>query len=466
MNVIRLLKLAVRRTWGWFWRLVGLLLLLFVLQRSVYPLHIRWNAISVIVGSDKFDYVGWELNALATKLGQAAWGVHPYMSEPERSQYVRDYLQDVQRVRQLEAEIDAAYLNATSIDPDALTAGMQQERDRLRNDLEARQPLAESILEGQVSAVLADEGFATLGQVLPPVSMHLTRVPQLLVVSPRDRIEREVELAVDPMTVEQRDALENRIAEQENMDALVVPLGGMALFPAMIQESGNLPWVVETFAHEWLHHYFFLYPLGRSFFIDTGPTGREALAINETAANIFGREVGRKVLERYYPDFLPSAERSDMSIIVSAMRQPNSFNFAAAMHRTRTTVDEMLLIIDLTHQKTEAWERRGNTQQAEQLEAAANRHIERLQDFMGLRQRLFVENGYGIRKLNLAYFAFYGGYQSGGVPGIAGNDPIGPAVEDIFAMSTDLQAFVRTLRTVTTREELLNAHDAMRADAN
>jgi hypothetical protein len=275
-----------------------------------------------------------------------------------------------------------------------------------------------------------------------------------------------VELAVDPMPVEQRAALEDRIAAQENVDALVVPLGGMALFPAMIQESGNLPRVVETFAHEWLHHYFFMYPLGRSFFIDTGPIGREALAINETAANIFGREVGRKVLERYYPEFLEGAQSVGIPVLVSNMQQPDTFNFAAAMHRTRTTVDEMLMIIDMTQQKADAWQNRGNEEQAEALEAVVDHQIERLQDFMTLRQRLFEANGYNIRKLNLAYFAFYGGYQSEGVPGIAGTDPIGPAVEDIFAMSADLQQFVRTLRTVTTREALLNVRDAMRADAN
>ena len=46
---------------------------------------------------------------------------------------------------------------------------------------------------------------------------------------------------------------------------------------------------------------------------------------------------------------------------------------------------------------------------------------------MEQRRQLFVENGYYIRKLNQAYFAFYGAYAD--VPGgAAGEDPVGPAV--------------------------------------
>ena len=69
------------------------------------------------------------------------------------------------------------------------------------------------------------------------------------------------------------------------------------------------------------------------------------------------------------------------------------------MHTTRVTVDALL---------------------------AAGK-INEAESYMEQRRQLFVQNGYTIRKLNQAYFAFYGAYAD--VPGgAAGEDPVGPAV--------------------------------------
>ncbi|MGQ9889987.1 MAG: hypothetical protein ACUVSX_16095, partial [Aggregatilineales bacterium] len=71
--------------------------------------------------------------------------------------------------------------------------------------------------------------------------------------------------------------------------------------------------------------------------------------------------------------------------------------------------------------------------------------------------------GYPIRRLNQAWFAFYGGYQagSGGAPGAGGADPIGPAVEAIRAASPSLRDWIVTMRGITTRDELLAVRDAL-----
>jgi hypothetical protein len=79
---------------------------------------------------------------------------------------------------------------------------------------------------------------------------------------------------------------------------------------------------------------------------------------------------------------------------------------------------------------------------------------------MERRRRLFVANGYGIRKLNQAYFAFYGGYQSG-EPGVGGEDPIGPAVQAILDASPSIHEWVVRMRDITTRDELLAASGAL-----
>src|SRR5690606_11443282 len=80
--------------------------------------------------------------------------------------------------------------------------------------------------------------------------------------------------------------------------------------------------------------------------------------------------------------------------------------------------------------------------------------VDEAEAYMEKRRRLFVENGYNIRKLNQAYFAFYGGYQSG-APGAGGADPIGPAVQAILDHSDSIHDWIVTMRGITTREELL-----------
>jgi len=65
---------------------------------------------------------------------------------------------------------------------------------------------------------------------------------------------------------------------------------------------------------------------------------------------------------------------------------------------------------------------------------------------------MFVAQGYVIRKLNQAYFAFYGSYAD--TPGAAGKDPIGPTVLKFRARSPDLHTFVSEIARVTTLDEV------------
>ena len=73
---------------------------------------------------------------------------------------------------------------------------------------------------------------------------------------------------------------------------------------------------------------------------------------------------------------------------------------------------------------------------------------------MEVRREVFWQNGYGIRKLNQAYFAFHGAYAD--VPGgAAGEDPVGPAVRALRAQSASLAEFVERVRWVNSFDELL-----------
>ncbi len=136
--------------------------------------------------------------------------------------------------------------------------------------------------------MLVDQGFGLGRQLLPPISMHFTQVPNLLIVSPRDQIRFDVSINLDPMPVDEMATLEDQIDQQLDVSSLIVPLGGIALYPAMILETSSIPFAAETFAHEWLHHYLFFFPLGFDY-----DFAGETRIINETTANLFGKELSR-----------------------------------------------------------------------------------------------------------------------------------------------------------------------------
>lgn len=418
------------RIWAWFWRLVGygilLVILLFGVQRSTIPLGLQWNAISLIVQQHRFDYVRWEFEALSSKVNQTLFGLHPFMDEAAASQYVRDYMADLVTVQQLEAQINRIYADPAIADPDAASVEERATRDEQRRSLAARQPLVEGILEGQVAAVLVEQGFGTLGQLLPPMSMHFTQVPNLLIVSPRDEIRFDVSINVVPLPVDEISVIETRIEAEHDVSALIVPLGGIALYPAMIIETTSIERAVEVFAHEWLHHYLFAFPLGLNY-----DFAGDARVINETTAQIFGLEIVPLVMARFYPMLATTQVPSNPNAVrVAYQTEDAPFNYGVEMDITRRRVDELLTAGD----------------------------VEAAEAYMEERRAWFVANGYLLRRINQAYFAFYGGYQTG-APGVAGADPVGPAVRALLDASPSIHDWVVTMRDITTREQLLAVRD-------
>ena len=384
-----------------------------------------------------FDYAAWEVGALWGKLRESVLGVGPYLEDAQGRALVLAYLETLSAAQDVEAQIERLYADPDVPDPDAAAAPLRAERDTLRARLRADQPLVERLIEGQVSAVLADEGFGLLGQVLPPVSMHFTETPVALIVSPRDRIAVAATLDLDALPVEERESLEARIDAALSVSSLIVPLGGLSLYPAMIVEpSANgvaraLARAFEVTAHEWAHHYLVFYPLGWEY-----NARAETRIINETTATFFGRAVAQKVIARYYPElpvpqypsFLTTGDAAQEAAPETPPGDPDApppFDYAREMAATRARVDFLL------------WQGM----------------VEAAEAYMAAQQRKFAHNGYLIRKLNQAYFAFYGGYQ--GEPGAGGADPTGPAIEGILARSATLEDFLRTMRGITTREGLV-----------
>lgn len=400
----------------------------------------------------EFDYLTWTGDALLVKATQASLAMPAYLPRSSRIRLVAEYLDLVNRLERNEAALNRLYADPTIADKEAAAQTLHAENQRLQARYRLILPSVESILQEQVGVVLVAEGLDTLGTPLPPVLYHTAAVPMGLVISPRDRIEQLANISLRPdLSLEAQIALEDEVARRLDVSTLVVPIGGVGVYPTMIMRTANLPWLLSTIAHEWTHNYLQFRPLGMLY--DKTPQLR---TMNETAASIVGNEIGEKVLAQYYPQLarrpaawlpfsasLPGASPIDLwrrspSVALSfgmlfspgPLPQPaaETFDFRAEMRITRVTVDKLL---------------------AEGKVAEAEAYMEE-------RRRFFWEHGYPIRKLNQAYFAFYGAYAD--VPGgAAGEDPVGPAVRTLRERSASLAEFLNRIAWMTSFEELQQA---------
>jgi hypothetical protein len=381
------------------------------------------HQLNALVGQRHFDYLVWEINALQAKGKAALAGGHKYLPSQPRKEVVLAYVALIRESRRLNAEIELLFTDPDLSDPDQASEGLQQELAQVRQELERLQPLAEAVMEEQVADVLVEQGFSLLGRPWPPVSARMTPLPSILVVSPRERIDQISHVSLAPgINVVEQEALESEVFNELDRSALVVPIGGVGLYPSMVLESSDLSWVLETFAHEWAHHWLTLHPLGISY--AANPAMR---TINETVASLFGDEVGAQVLARYYPELVPPpAPDPGPAEEESPPPDPPPFDFRAEMAATRVEADRLL----------------------------AAGQVEEAEAYMEARQAFFWDNGYRIRKINQAYFAFYGAYAD--QPGATGSDPIGPAVNEVRAQSTSLRAFMDEVAGITSLEGLLS----------
>jgi len=91
--------------------------------------------------------------------------------------------------------------------------------------------------------------------------------------------------------------------------------------------------------------------------------------------------------------------------------------------------------------------------------------IKEAEEYMENRRRFFWENGYQLRRLNQAYFAFYGAYNDVPGGGAAGQDPVGPAVQDLRKYSPSLVDFLNRIAWVTSYDGLIDELQQARVSA-
>ena len=224
---------------------------------------------------------------------------------------------------------------------------LQEQNFSTTNDIEL-------FFENKVSELIKenlDKDF-----LFPPLTISLEQPPKVLIVSPRNRISQRIAILINnDISIEDIERIENNI-DSLNLSSIILNTGGFAAYPSIINLKRDYNSMVSTISHEWLHHYLFFFPLGRSYF-----KGGDMIFINETLADLFASEITKN-------------QQKEESISDQFFK-----NF---MKETRAKVDKFLL----------------------------NNEIEKAENYMHQRVIELNDNGYKVRKINQAYFAFYGNY--------------------------------------------------------
>jgi hypothetical protein len=370
------------------------------------------------IGGQGFQLAAWEAQALQQKLRATLSRPGDDLAPIQQHDLVVDYFDTVDRINHLSREIERIHANPKEHNPLAAAAPLQAELDRLRAEQEQRRPAVERILQHQIGTILADTGLTTIGKVWPPVLFQFTESPDVLIISPRDRIVMQNGVHLTPgAPVSEMEQIEAQVEGQLDVSVLIEGTGGFSVYPTMVIAHPDLGWVLDTIVHEWMHTYLVFYPLGWSYF--KSPDTR---TLNETTATIVGNELGQVALARFYPDKVPPPGASDEPAQSGMASSRPRFDYGQTMRETRLHVEKLL----------------------------AEGRIEEAEAYMEAQRRVLVANGYNLRKLNQAFFAFHGSY----AVGPAATDPIGQKLVALREGSPNLLAFVETVRGITTEAEL------------
>jgi hypothetical protein len=289
----------------------------------------------------------------------------------------------------------------------------------------AMQKKAETIIGLQIRTVLRQNGIinpfdSIFGVSFPPIAFELAEPPHLLVISPRNQIDRIRDvLLLQNLTTDQMNQLENQV-EESGYSALVVELGGLGVtYPTFVNANSSLHDVLNAATEEWVHQYLAFKPLGFRYVLDLLGISRsqDIITMNESLAGMVSSEIGQQVYDKYYSSYFPATTNPPPT---TASAQ--GFDFNATMRQIRQNVDAYLSA--------------GQTDRAEQ--------------YMDEQRDYLQTQGYYIRKLNQAYFAFYGTYAD--TP--AYTDPVGTAIQNIRNQSSSLKDFLNTMDHVTSVSRL------------
>jgi len=377
------------------------------------------TSLSSIVKSYRFSIMKWESRAIPREAKQRIFGSHK-KNEDEVS-VVTEYFSNIDQIKTLESEIKA--INAGNKQGDL--ASLEAELSILQEQKRALKDTVEKIIEKQIKKTLAQQGiFNPVNRYIkinfPPLNFSLEKPPHLLVISPRDRIESIRRITLQP-SLSQKE-IEDIEAEVDKLgvSSLVVELGGLgATYPIFVTDEASLRFIIDAATEEWLHQYLVFKPLGFLYLLDSIGVSRnyEIAVMNETLTSMVSKEIGAILVENYYPQYESGNYQTQTS--------EAEFDFNQEMRNIRRAVDNYLA--------------RGEIEQAE--------------EFMEQKRQYLASKGYYIRKLNQAYFAFYGTYADS----LTSISPIGLELKELRSQITSLKEFLDRVAAMTSRQDLIES---------
>jgi hypothetical protein len=290
--------------------------------------------------------------------------------------------------------------------------------DTLTNERAIYENDVERLLERYIDEAITSAGlqrrlplFTGVRFTWPPVDFELTNPPELLVRSPRDKIERAGDtLLRNDLSLRQIEEIEAD-TDSKNTVSLVVPIGGIAAYPAIVRDDRSYDSLLDTASHEWVHHYLAFFPLGEQW-----GKGGDAETLNETTANIAGREMANLIRMQHPIQLAPGEDGQ------APPSPAPTVDFSKEMRALRLKVDALLAD--------------GKVDDAEKAMEDERVHL--------------GQNGIQIRKLNQAYFAFYGTYGDSA----ASSSPVGPKIEHVWDLTNDVGLFLRSMSQVRNQSDL------------
>src|SRR3990172_279967 len=210
-----------------FTLLVILPISIVLLGSSNIPASDNTESVRAFTRQIEFNYITWTLEALQDKLDQVSLGTVRYLPGKLRKQTVLEYLDLVSQTQGGEAALREIYSDPEISDPDTLSQPFRDKLQEIYNRRALLAPLAESILQSQLSQIVAEMGLTLGGQPIPPILYRTTPLPLALIVSPREAIRQDNNISLLPdINMDEQVALEEQVSGALDVSSLVVGIGG------------------------------------------------------------------------------------------------------------------------------------------------------------------------------------------------------------------------------------------------
>ena len=362
---------------------------------------------------DEFNIVRWEVRHLPGKwLYLTDRFFSGGLSPEEEEQRLGRFLVLTARIRQL-----GRALPPEELERSAELERLRHERDGLENDVEA-------IIEGRLTAALEEAGlqasiplFPNARLVFPPVDFELDQPLRVVSVSRRDRIELiERRPLRQDLTPAEAIQIEAALEADGSRSALVESLAGAATYPSIVALQGDYQRLVETVAHEWVHHYLFFQPLGQRYFASL-----ELQTLNETVADLAGRDLAALLLQRFP---LPPEVAAELELLLPP--EPE-IDVGSVLRQLRLDVEALL-----------------GQGRVDAAEALMEQRRQELNAALGGEQQV------AYRRINQAFFASRSVYADNP----ASIDPLGLKLETLRERSGSVAVFLRTAARLKSGDDL------------